>query len=146
MRRLKKALERRHMASNRTFEVEFRENELDIALRKGKTGKAPGFDGVRQDMLLAYFGPSAKGTLLNLPNRTWRSGELRRAWRTVVMVPILKKGKCATAAKSYRPISLTFAISMECMVNARLYYYLEQAPALTSPSQDFGDTKQRWTS
>ncbi|GFN81999.1 hypothetical protein PoB_000850500 [Plakobranchus ocellatus] len=59
VRRLKKALERRPTASNRKFEVEFTETELDIALRKGKTGKAPGLDGITQEML-AHLGPSGK--------------------------------------------------------------------------------------
>ncbi|GFO23835.1 RNA-directed DNA polymerase from mobile element jockey [Plakobranchus ocellatus] len=42
MRRLRKALERRPILSNRTFEVEFTVSELDIAIRKGK---APGLHG-----------------------------------------------------------------------------------------------------
>ncbi|GFN92289.1 reverse transcriptase-like protein [Plakobranchus ocellatus] len=51
----------------------------------------------------------------------------------VVLVPILKKGKCATAAESYHPISLTSVISkiMEHMVNAQLYHHLKQALATT---------------
>ncbi|GFO45897.1 LINE-1 retrotransposable element orf2 protein [Plakobranchus ocellatus] len=126
MRRLKKALERRPMASNRTFEVEFTENKHDI-----NTGKAPGLEGTTQEML-AHLGPSAKGTLLNLLNGTWISGELPRAWRTVVLVPNLKKDKCATVAESYRPISLTSVINktMERMMSTRLYQYLEQSACL----------------
>ncbi|GFN77738.1 hypothetical protein PoB_000424400 [Plakobranchus ocellatus] len=46
MRRLRKALEPRPTASKRTFEGKFTEIELDAALRKGKTGKAPGLDVV----------------------------------------------------------------------------------------------------
>ncbi|GFO14596.1 RNA-directed DNA polymerase from mobile element jockey [Plakobranchus ocellatus] len=138
MRRLRKILERRPIANNRTFEVEFTVNELDIALRKDKPGKAPGLDGVTQDML-THLGPRAKGTLLNLFNRTWTSGELPRAWRTAVLVPILKKGKCATAAENYCPISLTSMISktMERMVNARLYHYLEQNACLDESHSEF---------
>ncbi|GFN74194.1 hypothetical protein PoB_000070000 [Plakobranchus ocellatus] len=123
LRRLKKALECRPTASNRTLKVEFTENKLYIALLKGRTGKALGQGGITQK-ILTHLGSSAKGALFNLFNRTWRSGELPRAWRTAVFVPILKKGKCVTAAESYRPISLTSVISktMERMVNARLYH------------------------
>ncbi|GFN80094.1 RNA-directed DNA polymerase from mobile element jockey [Plakobranchus ocellatus] len=110
MHRLKKALERRPTASKRTFETEFTVSELDIALRKGRLGKAPGLDGVTQEMI-SQLSPKAKNVLLNLYNRTWKSGELPRAWRTAVLVPILKKGKCPTAAGTYRPISLTSVIS-----------------------------------
>ncbi|GFO44645.1 reverse transcriptase [Plakobranchus ocellatus] len=138
MRRLRKALERRPTASNCTFETEFTVTELDIALRKGKPGKAPGLDGVTQEMIF-QLSPKAKSVLLNLFNLTWKSGELPRAWRTAVLVPILKKGKCATAAGSYRPISLTSVISktMERMVNARLYHYLEQRACLDESQSGF---------
>ncbi|GFN75864.1 hypothetical protein PoB_000237000 [Plakobranchus ocellatus] len=70
MRRLRKALGRRPIASNRTFEIEFTVTELEIALRKGKPGKATGLDGVTQEML-SHLGPKAKSVLLNLFNRTW---------------------------------------------------------------------------
>ncbi|GFO12476.1 RNA-directed DNA polymerase from mobile element jockey [Plakobranchus ocellatus] len=77
-----------------------------------------------------------KGGLLNLfylsACLTWRTGELPHAWRRVNLVPILKQGRCTTAAKSYRPKSLTSVISktMEPMMNARLYHYLEQSACL----------------
>ncbi|GFO36149.1 reverse transcriptase-like protein [Plakobranchus ocellatus] len=138
MRRLRKALERTPTASIRTFEAEFTVTELDIALGKGKPGKAPGPDGITQEML-SHLGPKVKCILLNLFNRTWKSGELPRAWRTAVLVPNLKKGKCATAAESYRPISLTSVISksMERMVNAGLYHYLEQNTCLDESQSGF---------
>ncbi|GFO25130.1 hypothetical protein PoB_005163500 [Plakobranchus ocellatus] len=90
MHRLKKALERRPTASNRTFETEFTVFELDIALRKGRLGKAPGLDGVTQEMI-SQLSPKAKNVLLNLYNRTWKSGELPRAWRTAVLIVIEKQ-------------------------------------------------------
>ncbi|GFN90799.1 reverse transcriptase-like protein [Plakobranchus ocellatus] len=138
MRRLKKALERRMIVSNRTFKIEFTAIELDTTLQKGKPGKAPGLDGVTQEML-SHLGPRAKDTLLNLFNRTWKSEELPRAWRTAVLVPILKKGKCATATESYLPISFISVISktMEHMVNARLYHYLEQCACLDESQSGF---------
>ncbi|GFN82320.1 enoyl coa hydratase 1, peroxisomal [Plakobranchus ocellatus] len=71
MRRLRKALEQRPTASNRTFEAEFTVTKLDIALRKGKPGRAPGLNGVKQEMLF-QLGPKAKCILLNLFNRTWK--------------------------------------------------------------------------
>ncbi|GFN74721.1 endonuclease/exonuclease/phosphatase [Plakobranchus ocellatus] len=124
MRRLKKALEHRPMASNRPFEVEFTENKHNIALWKGKTGKALGLNELMQEML-AHLGQSVKDTLLTLFNHTRRSGELLHAWRLGgCCTKILKKGKCAMAAESYRPISLTSVISktMEYLVNAPLYH------------------------
>ncbi|GFN87883.1 reverse transcriptase-like protein [Plakobranchus ocellatus] len=54
-------------------------------------------------------------------------------------VPILKKGKCVTAAESYRPSSLTSVISktMGRMGNARLYHYLEQSACLDESQSGF---------
>ncbi|GFO04053.1 RNA-directed DNA polymerase from mobile element jockey [Plakobranchus ocellatus] len=80
-----------------------------------------------------------KGTLLNLFNRTWKSGELPRSWRTAVLVPVLKKGKLATAAESWRPISLISVISktMKRMVNARLSHYLKQSACLDESQSGF---------
>ncbi|GFN86199.1 hypothetical protein PoB_001270500 [Plakobranchus ocellatus] len=66
IRRLKKTLERRPIANNRTLEVEFTKIELDPALRKGKASNSPGLDGVAKEMQ-GHLGPSAK--LLHLFNR-----------------------------------------------------------------------------
>ncbi|GFN92661.1 growth hormone secretagogue receptor type 1-like [Plakobranchus ocellatus] len=59
-------------------------------------------------------------------------GELLHACRKAVMVPILKKGKSATAAESYGSVSLTSVIckTMGRMVNVRLYRYFEQSACL----------------
>ncbi|GFN85544.1 RNA-directed DNA polymerase from [Plakobranchus ocellatus] len=63
----------------------------------------------------------------------------RIAWRSAVLVPILKKGKCATVAESYRLISITSVISktMERMMNALLYNYLEQSACLDESQSGF---------
>ncbi|GFO17478.1 RNA-directed DNA polymerase from mobile element jockey [Plakobranchus ocellatus] len=86
MRRLRKALERRLKASNRTFEK----------------GKATGLDGVTQE-IIDHLGPKAKGTLFNLFNRMRRCGKLPRAWHTATVPNTLKKGKSATLAEKLLP-------------------------------------------
>ncbi|GFO13134.1 hypothetical protein PoB_003963900 [Plakobranchus ocellatus] len=62
IRKLRRALEQRPIARKQTFEVEFTEIELDIALRKGKTGKAPDLNAITQE-ILAHLGPGAKVAL-----------------------------------------------------------------------------------
>ena len=76
----------------RACEVDFTLTELTHALGKAKPGKAPGEDGVCAE-LLGHLGPVAKSKLLCLFNRTWNSGQLPKAWRTAIVVPIFKKGK-----------------------------------------------------
>ena len=134
----RKEWERRPSVVNRTFHTDFTIAELEGALRKSKKGKAPGRDGVTQEML-SHMGPKAKNAILRLYNRSWHGGTTPPAWRTAVVVPILKKGKKASDLASYRPISLTSTISktMERMVNGRLYYYMEDSGPLDENQAGF---------
>ena len=136
--KVRKEWEKRPSVANRLFQTEFTKAELEGALRKSKHGKAPGRDGVTQEMLL-HMGPRARTLMLRLFNRTWESGTTPTAWRTAVVVPILKKGKKASDPASYRPISLVSTISktMERMVNGRLYYYMEDGNMLDENQAGF---------
>ena len=134
----RKEWERRPSVVNRTFHTDFTIAELEGALRKSKKGKAPGRDGVTQEML-SHMGPKAKNALLRLYNRSWQRGTTPPTWRTAVVVPILKRGKKASDLASYRPISLTSAVSktMERMVNGRLYHYMEDSGLLDENQAGF---------
>ena len=48
-------------------------DELEVEIRTLKTKKAPGPDGVTNDMIL-HLGPSAKKAILALFNKSWKSG------------------------------------------------------------------------
>ena len=139
----RKEWERRPSVMNRTFHTDFTIVELEGALRKSKKGKAPGRDGVTQEML-SHMGPKAQNALLRLYNRSWHSGTTPPTWRTAVVVPILKKGKKASDLASYRPISLTSTISktMERMVNGRLYHDMEDSGLLDENQADFAGIDQ----
>ena len=134
----RKDWERRPSVANRTFYTDFTIAELEGALRKSKKGKAPGRDGITQEML-THMGPKAKNALLRLYNRSWQSGTSPPSSRTAVIVPILKKGKAASDIASYRPISLLSSISktMERMVNGRLYAYMEDNDLLDENQAGF---------
>ena len=64
--------------------------------------------------------------LLDLFNNIWYGGEFPAVWREATVIPILKPGKDATCASSYRPIALTSCLCkvMERVVNSRLVYFL----------------------
>uniref|UniRef100_A0A2C9LSL5 Endonuclease/exonuclease/phosphatase domain-containing protein n=1 Tax=Biomphalaria glabrata TaxID=6526 RepID=A0A2C9LSL5_BIOGL len=94
--------------------------ELDITLRKCKLRKAPGPDGISNEML-KHLGPIGRRKLLDLINRTWTKGDFPKAWGVATIVSLLKKGKVPDRAESYRPVSLTSNVgkAAERMVNRR---------------------------
>ena len=100
--------------------------ELEHAIRRLKKKKAPGKDGITNE-LIKFIGPSAKHLLLKLFNQSWKSGVFPSAWKEAITVPILKKGKSKTSKTSYRPISLLscFGKTLERIINRRLMWFLE---------------------
>ncbi|KAH7941091.1 hypothetical protein HPB49_009996 [Dermacentor silvarum] len=84
------------------------EHELAIALTKAKRRSAPGADGITFQML-QNLDRAARRQLLGAMNEVWETGLLPEAWLTMVVVPIRKPGRPATAITSYRPVSLTSA-------------------------------------
>ena len=108
------------------FEENFSNRELEMAMRKLKSRKSPGPDGIHNEML-THLGNEGKQVILNLINMTWTTGELPKSWKVATVKPLLKKGKPAEEISSYRPISLTSCLGKlaERMTNARLYWWLE---------------------
>jgi hypothetical protein len=109
--------------------------QLKGALRKLKTGKSPGGDGIYNEMLKNL--PSCTiNTMLSLFNDSWRSGDCPVDWRTAIIIPILKPRKSAALPASYRPVALTSCVAkvMERLVADRLSYFLE-SKGLLSPCQ-----------
>ena len=76
-------------------------HELEIALRKLKTRKSPGPDGITNEML-KHLGNTAVLKLLEIFNSSWEGGTLAQVWREAIMIPVLKKGKDKKKAASYR--------------------------------------------
>ena len=120
------------------FEKEFSTQELARAIKKAAQRKAPGPDGVTNEMI-SNLGMMAQTTLLMFINRTWKEGKIPTQWRTARVTPILKKGKPAGKPSSYRPISLTSCLGKmaERMVNNRLYYWLESNKILHNAQAGF---------
>ena len=109
-----------------------KQGELEAAIRKLKTKKAPGPDGVSNDML-KHLGPIAKKTLLQIFNCSWQAGIVPEIWKKATIVPILKKGKAKTSPGNYRPISLLSCVGklMERIVTCRLSWFLESREVLS---------------
>ena len=113
----------------------FSMKELKHAIRKLKSKKAPGPDGVTGDML-KHLGPATRKVLLQIFNQSWTTGVVPPIWKEAEIIPIPKKGKDKKDPHSYRPISLLSSAGklLERMVNRRLTFLLE-ARNLLSPTQ-----------
>ena len=61
-------------------------------------------------------------------NAIWRGEPIPQAWRTAVILPMLKEGKDPELPSSYRPISLTDCLGkiLEKIVAERMSAYMEE--------------------
>ena len=82
-----------------------RPDELEAALKTLKCKKAPGPDGICNDML-KHMGCYTKKTLPQLFNASWKTATVPALWKKALICPIHKKGKNKKDPKNYRPISL----------------------------------------
>ena len=105
----------------------FSKQEMTDQMKKMRTKKAPGVDGVCTEHLL-HLGPLGQDALLRLINLLWRSVQVPSNWGTAVIIPIPKAGKDPQDFSSYRPISLTSHVAklMERMEAARLMHLLDR--------------------
>ena len=105
----------------------FTQGELTAAISKIKNGRAPGVDGVTNDMI-HHLPSTAQRHLLAIFNKCWKTAEVPAAWRRAEIVAIPKKGKNPADPNSYRPISLLNCISklFERLVQNRLQHWMEE--------------------
>ena len=66
--------------------------EVELAIRQLKYKKAPGPDGVTNDMI-KNVGLLTKRTLLKLFNGSWKTGTVPAMWENATMIPTHKKEK-----------------------------------------------------
>ena len=122
----------------------FSTKELKDALKKMKTKKAPGPDGITGEML-KHLGACSRAVLLKIFNHNWIKGVVPAVWKEAIIIRVPKKGKDKKNPRSYRPISLLSCVGklLERMINRRLINHLESNNVL-SPTQT-GYRKHRST-
>ena len=91
---------------NLTSLSEFTSEELNNAIFKMSRGRAPGLDGVSNEMIKCLW-HSAHKYLLELYNSCLREGKFLTQWKRARVITLLKSpDKERTHPRSYRPISL----------------------------------------
>ena len=83
----------------KAMEGELTMQELRSSIKKLKSKKAPGPDGVMNDML-RHLGSVAMNVLLRIFNQSWKQGRVPDIWKEASIIPIHKKGKDKKDAKS----------------------------------------------
>ena len=113
----------------------FTQAELVQQLRRCKLKKAPGPDGISNEML-RHLGPIARSALLHLFNLSWETGMVPREWRAATVIPIPKNGKDKKHVASYRPIALTSQVGKlaERLIQTRISHIVESR-GLVPPEQ-----------
>ena len=97
------------------------ETELRRAMKHISCGTAAGPDDVHNEALLQLPKIAVK-QLLRCFNRSLAKGIVPKHWKRGVIVPLLKPGKRAGVAESYRPVTLTSVVAklMERVLQGRL--------------------------
>ena len=118
--------------------------EIEAAIKQLKCKKAPGPDGVTNDMI-KHLGPAARKTLLELFSESGKNGTVPALWKKATIIPVHKEGKDKKDPNSYRPISLLSCLGklLERVINRRLISFMEERTIL-SPTQT-GYRKHRST-
>ena len=116
---------------------EFSLEELSQAL-KNLPSKAVGADRIHNRML-TNLTESNRKSLLKLLNLSYTTGFVPEQWKSAIVVPILKPGKPANEADSYRPISLTSCLAKlkEKLINNRLKWFLDKSGLIPSCQAGF---------
>ena len=79
--------------------------EIYVAVRKLKNGRAAGLDGISPELLKYAIDPISSG-LHTLFLKVWQTGKILADWRDNVIVALFKGKGSKTECGSYRPISL----------------------------------------
>lgn len=118
-------------------EIEFGENEVLDKLRKLKTNKAAGPDGLYPRVLREVCEIISK-PLLVIFRQSLVTGEIPNDWKQGIIIPIYKKGD-RTEPGNYRPVSLTCIACkiLESIIKDKLESFLEHNNILKDSQHGF---------
>ena len=116
----------------------FSEDELTAAVRRLKTGRAPGPDGVLPEIAVAALGGERR-TFLRIANGALGTGIFPDKMKVARLVLIPKPTKHPGDTVRYRPISLlnVFAKILEAMIERRIRDHIEEEGGLSDAQFGF---------
>jgi len=116
----------------------FVHRELRLAITQLKKNTATEADRIAYEFF-QQMPALGRDIILRLYNTIWMRRQLPKAWKHAIVLPILKAGKDPQQATSYRPKSLTSAMSklMERLVTNRLMWYWEKSGILSNVQSGF---------
>ena len=123
------------------LDAPFTLNDLDIALKKLKNNKSPGFDNVLNEFL-KLNSPLFKITLLSVFNILFTNGYFPDAWSIGLIIPIHKKGN-PDSAENYRGITLLSCVGklFTSLINTRLNAWAETNYKFSKDQYRFRENK-----
>jgi hypothetical protein len=130
IQKMKRSLNKKRKNTRPSAELSrnFSFEELKSAIGSTKIRKAAGFDGIFPEFF-KHLGPFALRWLLSFFNNILESGCIPKEFKKSKVIAILKPGKPADQASSYRPISLlsvTYKI-LERLLYQRIYPEIEKS-------------------
>lgn len=116
----------------------FRMEELDVAIKSLRGGKAPGPDGIGNEVVKATYHADPSG-LLRLYNSCRAEGVFPSRWKVARLILLRKDGKPLDRPSSYRPICLIdcFGKVLEKLIVQRLNRHIEETGCLSGNQYGF---------
>ena len=116
-------------------------DELEMALKKLKNNKSPGFDNIINEFLKLNT-PLFKTTLLSIFNIILAQGYFPKAWSVGLIIPVFKKGD-PNMPENYRGITLLSCMGklFTSIVNQRLNHWAELNHKYDNNQYGFRDSK-----
>ncbi|CAC5415242.1 unnamed protein product [Mytilus coruscus] len=109
------------------FDREISKDEVEAAIRRLRTGTAPGPDQ-QFAKFFRHAGEKFTEAIVTMMNIIWQKGEIPTEWKMADVKFLRKPGKTSYySSSSYRPISLTCVICklMERVILERIVVYIE---------------------
>ena len=105
--------------------IPVRQQEVELAIKQMKAGKAAGVDGIYPDMI-KHLGPRATDWLASSFANIIDTSQFPNTWKEAKILAILKPGKPPNEPSSYRPISLLccFFKLLERIILTRIQRYI----------------------
>ncbi|XP_068082743.1 LINE-1 retrotransposable element ORF2 protein [Anabrus simplex] len=122
---------------------DLRINEMQLAIKQLKNGKAQGHDGIAPEMI-KNLGKKAGNFLFKIMVEAWRTKKVPRDWEVAVIIPIFKKGDNRECS-NHRGISLlsvpgkVFSKILETRLRKEVEAKLEEAQCGFRPNRSTQD-------